>query len=162
AALVAGVALVLHGRPTQVVETPTPQPSPQTTPQPSAPPSPLPTRPHLAYTPAPEGSIAPIVVQRTPARGAELRPDGAVELVFDRRLDHAAVEAAFSTVPAVAGAIEWADARTLRFRPAQPLPRASIYDVLLGQGARAQDGAPLNGAYQFRFATAGFLEVGQV
>src|SRR6185295_19845025 len=56
----------------------------------------------------------------------------------------------------------WADARTLRFRPAQALPRASLYNVVLGQGAKASDGAPLNGAYQFRFATAGFLEVGQV
>ncbi len=34
--------------------------------------------------------------------------------------------------------------------------------MVLAQGAKAQDGAPLNGAYQFRFATSGFLEVGQV
>src|SRR5262249_15052177 len=32
----------------------------------------------------------------------------------------------------------------------------------LGQAAKAADGAPINGAFQFRFATAGFLEVGQV
>ena len=163
-AVVAGVALTLRGRPSPIVVAPTPQPSPQPTPQSS----PVP-RPHLDYTPVPEDTLSPIVVQRSPARGAELRPDGAIELVFDRPMDHGAVEAAFSLVPAVAGAtplqggaFEWADARTLRFRPAQPLPRASLYDVALGQAARAQDGAPLNGAYQFRFATAGFLEVGQV
>ena len=34
--------------------------------------------------------------------------------------------------------------------------------MTLGQAAKAADGAPINGAYQFRFATAGFLEVGQV
>ncbi|HEY7599856.1 MAG TPA: Ig-like domain-containing protein, partial [Candidatus Limnocylindrales bacterium] len=163
-AVVAGVALTLRGRPSPIVEAPTPQPSPQPTPQSSPAP-----RPRLDYTPVPEDTISPIVVQRSPARGAELRPDGAVELIFDRPMDRAAVEAAFSLVPAVAGAapiqggaFEWADARTLRYRPAQPLPRASLYDVALSQGARAQDGAPLNGAYQFRFATTGFLEVGQV
>src|SRR5262245_43871210 len=167
-AVVAGIALTLRGRPQQVVGQPTPQPTPPPT-QPSTPqPSPAP-RPHLDYTPVPDDTISPIVVQRTPARGAELRPDGAVELVFDRPMDRASVESAFSLVPAVAGAtpvqggaFEWADARTLRFRPAQPLPRASLYDVALSQGARAQDGAPLNGAYQFRFSTTGFLEVGQV
>ena len=57
---------------------------------------------------------------------------------------------------------QWADARTLRFTPAQPLQRGALYDVTLGQAAKAADGAPINGAYQFRFATAGFLEVGQV
>src|SRR5262245_4723392 len=167
-AVVAGIALTLRGRPQQVVGQPTPQPTPPPT-QPSTPqPSPAP-RPHLDYTPVPEDTLSPIIVQRSPARGAELRPDGAVELVFDRPMDRSSVESAFSLVPAVAGgvavqggAFEWADARTLRFRPAQPLPRASLYDVALSQGARAQDGAPLNGAYQFRFATTGFLEVGQV
>jgi alpha-2-macroglobulin len=165
-ALIAGVVLSLRDRPSPVVEAPTPQPSaqpsPQPSPQPSVEPSPVPPRPHLPYTPVPEGTISPIVVERIPARGAELRPDGAVELVFDRPMDQASVAAAFSLSPAVPGAIEWADARTLRFRPAQALPRAAVYDVALSQGARAQDGAPLNGAYQFRFATTGFLEVGQV
>ncbi|HEX5692014.1 MAG TPA: Ig-like domain-containing protein, partial [Roseiflexaceae bacterium] len=62
----------------------------------------------------------------------------------------------------VAGAFEWADTRTLRFTPAQALPRASAYDVALGQEARAQDGASLDEMYRFRFSTTGFLEVGQV
>src|SRR5262245_38910566 len=167
-AVVAGVALTLRGRPSPIVEAPTPQATTPPTAQPTPQSSPVP-RPHLDYTPVPEDTLSPIIVQRSPARGAELRPDGAVELVFDRPMDRSSVESAFSLVPAVAGgvavqggAFEWADARTLRFRPAQPLPRASLYDVALSQGARAQDGAPLNGAYQFRFSTTGFLEVGQV
>jgi alpha-2-macroglobulin len=105
--------------------------------------------------------VSPVVVQRTPARGEELPPDGAIELVFDRPMDQGSVAAALSLSPGVAGAFEWPDARTVRFRPQQPLGRAALYDVVLGQGARAADGAMLNGAYQFRFATAGFLEVGQ-
>jgi hypothetical protein len=102
-----------------------------------------------------------VVLGRTPARGEELAPAGAIELVFDRPMDKASVQTALSLAPGVAGNVEWPDARTVRFRPAQPLARATLYDVVLGQGARATDGAQLDGAYQFRFATAGFLEVGQ-
>ncbi len=147
-------ALALRGRPSPIVEQPTPGPT--------LPPSPAPTRVRMDYTPVPEGTISPIVVQRAPARGEALAPDGAVELVFDRPMDHTAVEAAFSLSPAIAGQIQWADARTLRFKPSQPLQRGALYDVTLGQAAKAADGAPINGAFQFRFATAGFLEVGQV
>src|SRR3712207_9076911 len=50
---------------------------------------------------------------------------------------------------------------TTLFRSA-PWTRAAVYDVSLGQAARARDGAGLNGAYEFRFATAGYLEVAQV
>ncbi|HEU5099465.1 MAG TPA: Ig-like domain-containing protein, partial [Roseiflexaceae bacterium] len=153
-ALVAGLALVLRGRPAPIVEQPTAGPT--------LPPSPAPTRVRLDYTPVPEGTVSPIVVQRAPARGEALAPDGAVELVFDRPMDRASVEAAFSLAPAVQGQIQWADARTLRFKPGQPLQRGVLYDVVLTQAAKATDGAPINGAFQFRFATAGFLEVGQV
>jgi len=153
-AVVAGLALTLRGRPTPIAELPTAGPT--------QPPAIAPTRVRMDYTPVPEGMIAPIVVQRAPARGEALAPDGAVELVFDRPMDHAAVEAAFSVSPKVAGQIAWADARTLRFTPSQPLQRGALYDVTLGQAAKAVDGAAINGAFQFRFATAGFLEVGQV
>jgi uncharacterized protein YfaS (alpha-2-macroglobulin family) len=153
-AIVAGLALTLRSQSGPIVEQPTVGPT--------QPPSPVPTRVRLDYTPVPEGTISPIVVQRAPARGEALAPDGAVELVFDRAMDHAAVEAAFSLSPAVTGQVQWADARTLRFKPSQPLQRGAIYDVTLGQAAKAADGAAINGAFQFRFATAGFLEVGQV
>src|SRR5690242_10695654 len=128
-ATVAGLALALRGRPAPVVEQPTAGPT--------LPPSPAPPRVHLDYTPVPEGTISPIVVQRAPARGEELAPDGAVELVFDRPMDQKAVEAAFALAPAVAGQIQWADARTLRFKPAQPLKRGALYDVTLSQVAKA-------------------------
>src|SRR5262245_57058801 len=99
-AVAAGVALTLRGRPSPIVEAPTPQPSPQPSPQPTPQSSPVP-RPRLDYTPVPEDTLSPIVVQRSPARGAELRPDGAIELVFDRPMDRASVESAFSLAPAV-------------------------------------------------------------
>lgn len=128
----------------------------------AATPTTLPPRPRVGYTPVPENTLSPVVVQRSPARGETLAPDGVIQLVFDRAMDQATVTNAFRIVPAVNGSFEWPDARTLLFRPAEQLNRASVYDVVLEQGAQAQDGAPLNQAYQFRFSTNGFLEVAQV
>lgn len=160
-ALVAVVALlVMRPRPPAVVERPTATPLPGATA--AASPTSLPPRPRLGYTPVPENTLSPVVVRREPERGAELSPNGVIRLVFDRPMDQAAVAGAFSVSPAVAGRIEWPDARTLLFQPAAPLARNSVYDVALTQAARAQDGAPLNGAYQFRFATSGYLEAAQV
>ena len=123
--------------------------------------TPVPTRPRPEYTPQPADNVAPVVVQRSPERGEELASDGVVQLVFDRQMDRGSVEAAFSIAPAAPGRLEWADERTLRWVPAAPLARAAVYDVLLTQGAKATDGAALNDAYQFRMATAGYLEVAQ-
>src|SRR5688500_11439014 len=138
-AVIAGVVFALRGRPSPIVEQPTAQPSQQ----PTQPPSPAPTRVRLAYTPVPEGTLSPIIVRRTPARGEELTPDGAVELVFDRPMDQAAVESAFSLSPGIAGQVQWSDARTLRFKPSQPLQRGALFDVTLSQAAKAADGAPI-------------------
>ncbi|HEY1015326.1 MAG TPA: Ig-like domain-containing protein, partial [Herpetosiphonaceae bacterium] len=126
----------------------------------------LPPKPRPDYTPVPADQISPVIVQRVPERGAELPADGAVELVFDRPMDQPSVNGAFAVslagkTEAVAGNLEWVDTRTVRFKPSAALGRANTYDVILKQGARAADGASLNSAYQFRFATAGFLEVGQ-
>ncbi|MCK4355717.1 hypothetical protein KAW44_01400, partial [Candidatus Bipolaricaulota bacterium] len=44
-------------------------------------------------------SPAPIVVQRSPERGEELAIDGVLKLIFDRPMDRASVEAAFSISP---------------------------------------------------------------
>lgn len=150
-AIIAGIAFMLRGRSQEVVEMPPPTAGPT-----------MPPLPQLGYTPVPDDTVSPIVVSRSPARGAELPPDGAIELVFDRPMDRAAVEASFRLSPAIDGTIQWSNAQTLRFLPAQPLPRAAVYDVVLDQGARAEDGAQLNSAYHFRFATTGYLEVGQV
>ena len=123
-------------------------------------PQPTPTPP--PYTPPPPGTIPPVVVQRTPERGEELLPDGAIELVFDRAMDQSSVEAAMQLSPQVKGSFEWADARTMRFKPARGLKRATEYQVTLSAEAKASDGNPIDGAYRFRFRTVGYLEVAQV
>ena len=140
------------------ISTVTPMPTPTPTLEPTAP---LP-RPVVGYTPVPSDTVSPIVVQRSPEPGQEFAPDGDIQLVFDRAMNQAAVESAFAIQPAVAGKFAWADRRTLVFKADQPLARDALYDVVLNQTARAADGAPLRSAYQFRFATAGYLQVGQV
>jgi hypothetical protein len=101
-----------------------------------------------------------------PARGATLRPEGAVEIVFDRLMDAKAVQAAFTLQPAggqaVAGETTWPDGRTMRFQPGQSLALNTAYDVVLTQDATDADGTPLAEPFVFRFSTTGFLEVAQV
>jgi len=125
-------------------------------PQPTVVPTPPP------YTPPPPGAVSPIVVQRTPERGEELPPDGEIVLIFDRAMDQASVAAAFQVSPEVAGDLEWADERTVRFKPARDLERDKEYQVMLGPEAQAKDGDSVDGAYRFRFRTVGYLEVAQV
>ncbi len=145
--------------PREVTPTPTPTPVgvqivPTNTPGPT--PTPLPPDETV-----PEGMVSPVVVQYSPMPGEELSLNGTVELVFDRPMDKGSVERAFQVSPAVDGTFEWADARTVRFVPAD-LVRATSYHVYLGQDARDTEGAILAGAYRFRFQTVGYLEVSQV
>ncbi len=125
-------------------------------------PTPLPTRPRVGYTPVADDVVSPVVIQRSPGPAEEQAPGSPVELVFDRPMNRAAVESAFQIYPAVAGTFNWINDRTIQFRPGAELARAGIYDVVLDQRAQDTAGAPLNQAYQFRFATAGYLEVAQV
>jgi alpha-2-macroglobulin len=135
---------------------------PVATPTTSPPRTPLPTRPRVQFTAiAQAGVVAPVVVERSPARGEALAPDQPVKLVFDRAMNQSTVERALQ-VAGVQGTTEWSDARTVSFRPATPWSRDAVYDVVLGQEAQAEDGAVLDAPYQFRFATSGFLDVAQV
>ncbi len=134
-------------------------PRPQPTPTPvTAQPTPVASRRDI---PQPPTQTAPILVARSPEPGQALDPGAPVELVFDRPMDRASVAAAL-TVAGVSGTVEWPDARTVRFVPGAPLKRAATYEVLLRETAKSTDGVPLAAPLRFRFATAGFLEVGQV
>ncbi len=134
------------------------------TPTPTSPPPP----PTVAYTPVPSETISPVIVQRYPRRGEEFKPDGTIELIFDRAMNQAATAGAFTLHQAaepprpVEGQITWPDERTMHFTPGQPLERAAVYDVALTQAAVAADGAPLKEPFTFRFSTTGYLEVAQI
>ncbi len=138
--------------------------APQLTPTPtkrSETPEPSPTPTAAGPTPPP-GKAAPVVVQRTPEVGAELSPEGAIELVFDRSMDQASVERALQVSPQVAGDIVWANERTVRFKPARDLKRDTEYRVTLNAQAQAADGESLVDDYRFDFRTVGYLDVSQV
>ena len=123
-------------------------------------PTPTPTPP--PYTPPPSETVSAVVIQRTPERGEELKPDGAIELVFDRPMDRGSVEGAFHLSPEIGGDFEWVDERTVRFKPARDLKRDAEYLATIGAEAKASDGNPLDGANRIRFRTVGYLEVAQV
>ncbi|HEY4688728.1 MAG TPA: Ig-like domain-containing protein [Anaerolineae bacterium] len=164
-AVVAG-ALILSGQPTTPPLVVTPSVTPgvvvRITSTPTLPPTPLPTKPRVGYTPVPDDVVSPIVMQRSPDTGQEQPPDQPIEIVFDRPMDHASVEAAFQVYPTVAGSFNWITDQIVQFEPQSDLNRDSVYDVVVDQRAQDTNGAPLNQAYQFRFATAGFLAVAQV
>ncbi len=134
-------------------------PAPTPTLEPTATSQPSPTFP--PYTPPPPGNVAPRIIQRTPEPGEELLPSGAIELVFDRAMDRASVETAFDVSPDVRGSLEWADERTVRFKPARDLRRDAEYVITVDSQARAADGGSLDGAYRFDFRTVGYLQVSQ-
>src|SRR5512139_3486287 len=125
-------------------------------------PTPMPTKPRPGYTLVPDTVLSPQVIDQNPYPGQEAAPDSGIQLIFDRAMDRSTVESAFQIYPATQGSFDWEDDRTVVFTPAEKLARAGIYDVVLDQRARDANGAPLNQAYQFRFATAGYLEVAQV
>ena len=137
--------------------------APGSTPQPTetSPPKPTSSPTGPAPTP-PAGEAAPIVVQRTPEPGAELPPDGAIELVFDRAMDRGSVEKALRVGPGVSGSVTWADEKTVSFKPARDLKRDEAYQVALAAEAQAADGTALEDDYGFEFRTVGYLSVSQV
>ncbi len=146
--------------------------TPTNTPNPTATPSPTPTnpppKPQVSYNPVPADALAPVVIQREPRRGETLAPDGGITLVFDREMNPDSVAQALTVQQAgeppvpVEGSLAWDGARVVTFQPQNPLPRDTVFDVILTQDATAITGEPLREPFVFRFQTAGFLAVTQV
>ncbi len=148
---------------TAMTNTPTPPPSASATPTPTD----VPPKPVVGYTPVPADTLSPSVIQRYPQRGESVQPDDAIELVFDREMNPDTVQKALSvhlageTAP-IDGSLIWVNNRTAQFKAAEPLPRATTFDVILTQDALADTGEPLREPYTFRFQSAGYLNVAQV
>lgn len=137
---------------------------PTATTAPTATPIPVTPTPLPDYQPPPAGTISPSIIQRSPERGEELRLERPIELVFDQPMDHGSVEAALVVSvdggQALSGEFEWLTERAVLYKP-KGLARDTRYHLYLGQGAKSQEGASLDGAYRFKFSTTGFLEVTQ-
>lgn len=137
----------------------TPKPGPTPAPTGAVP---TPSRPVM-----PQDSVASIIIQRTPASGEELPPDGTVEVVFARAMDRASTEGAFHLAAytggaTVAGTYAWPDSRTMQFRPAAPLPRGGVYRAYLDKNAMDEKKQPVGDASAFAVLVTGYLEVAQV
>jgi uncharacterized protein YfaS (alpha-2-macroglobulin family) len=115
----------------------------------------------LLFLPMTGLADGPTIVRRSPAPGEEFAVDFPIELMFDRAMDRAAVEAAFSLSPHVPGRFEWVDERTVRYFAAEEWERDTQYRVSISTSAASRDGEPLAEAYAFRFRTVGYLAVTQ-
>lgn len=94
--------------------------------------------------PAPEPIqfTTPPPILLTLPEGHSVRPDSPVELLFDRPVDQATAEAAFSIEPPLPGAFTWAETRLI-FQPEGGLAEHTSYTVTIGEGVRAADGEAL-------------------
>ncbi len=144
----------------------------------------LPPTPTTAPTPVPSATLPPeiaagltalissasgappVVVAYKPALGAEARPKDPIELTFDRPMDQASVEQAFSlTGPdgaTVAGQFSWPGDNAVQFQPGQALSKSSAYEAGLDATAKGADGIALNDPFLFRFNTVTPLQVSQM
>jgi len=103
----------------------------------------------------------PAIVQHTPAPGEELAVDAPIRITFDRPMDRAAVEAAFSVAPHVEGRFDWTDDRAVQYVPTAGWERDAEYRVTISTAAASEAGQPLVAPYSFRFRTVGYLMVTQ-
>jgi Tol biopolymer transport system component len=92
----------------------------------------------------------PRLTQTFPRAGAQFMSSRApVRLIFNRPMDHASVESAFTVTPARPGSFAWSG-QTLTFIPAEPWPLSSTVTVNF-TGGRSLRGLPLLGAINWSF-----------
>ncbi|MEJ5311191.1 MAG: Ig-like domain-containing protein [Anaerolineae bacterium] len=130
---------------------------------------PVPLTPVPTLTQPPQASPTPAIpyppprlLYRAPETGEAQALDAPIELVFDQPMDADSVAEAFAIEPSVNGELEWADSRTLVFKPAEPLARDASYRVTVGATARNAEGTALADPVAFQFQTVGHLVVSEV
>ncbi len=106
----------------------------------------------------PQSEYPPTVVSTQPERGEEHSIDQPIVIVFDQPMDPASTKEAFRIDPPVEGKISVLG-RRLIFEPAQPLPRATTFQVTIAETATGLNGRPMAAPFTYRFTTVGYLEV---
>ncbi|MCL4505907.1 MAG: Ig-like domain-containing protein, partial [Chloroflexi bacterium] len=114
-----------------------------------------------AASPTPLPPVNPVLVDRTPVRGEELRLDKPVVLTFDQPMDQKSVEQAVQIQPPVNGAFEWSHDNVVSFLPDSGWDRARRYTVYLKTTAKSSKGLPLASPQSFNVSTIGYLDVAQ-
>lgn len=108
----------------------------------------------------------PQIVARTPLEGQWLDLSSPIELTFDRDMDQAKTEDAFTLLSPdlehVSGKISWANARTLVFTPSALWKPASVYQAVFSTEAAGLDGSTLTEEIRIEFTTIDALAVSQI
>ncbi len=111
--------------------------------------TPLPTN-----TPQP---LPPAIVESDPPAGSTVSLEGSITLYFNQSMNKESVTSNLSTDPAIDWSLEWVDPSALRFTPDQPLPPGSEIQLLLDDGAAAENGLFLPEEQVLFFYTADYL-----
>lgn len=99
-------------------------------------------------------TTAPSAIDRLPTDADSAHVTDAVKIFFDKKMDQAATEAAFSIAPPVAGSISWEDdGKTLAFAPGDNLEPTTEYVATVTTAAKSLWNAPLDAEFSFSFAT---------
>ncbi len=98
------------------------------------------------------------VVDSEPQRGAELGLSETVMLYFDRDLDCATAQDAFSVQPAVQGTLD-CEGAVLTFTPSAAFDRATNYTFALAETLRGADGSSLAEPFDLTLSSIGALAV---
>lgn len=107
----------------------------------------------------------PQIVHRSPLQGERLALEAEIRLTFDRDMDQAKTESAWtfsgSDGKPIVGSVHWADRRTFVFAPGKLQPGSTYTGVFSTQAAGA-DGQTLAEPIRLQFQTSESLAVGQV
>lgn len=77
----------------------------------------------------------------------EIGPYGPIVLTFSEPVNQTVVQSLFSIQPRIVGRIDWADSKTLRFVPQQPLQASIDYRVAIQTGSLGNNGLFLRKTY---------------
>ncbi len=114
-----------------------------------------------APSPTPLPPVNPVLVDRTPLRGEELRLDKPIVLTFDQPMDKKSVEQALQIQPPVSGKFKWTRDNVVTFLPDKGWDRARRYTVYLKTTAKSSKGLALASPQSFNISTIGYLDVAQ-
>lgn len=114
----------------------------------------------------PTVSQTPRLAGQLPVAGERLMLDDSFDLIFDREMDSASTESAFTFTDSsgnqFTGTFTWPDARTLRFTPDLALVAGVTYTASVSASAKSKDGVALAEEVRAEFRTVESLTVGQV
>jgi glycosidase len=101
-------------------------------------------------------AATPAVDTQSPSHaGTTASPRPAIRLGFNRAMNHASVEAAFSMVPSVPGAFSWEADSAVVFTPSQDWSEGSVVALRLEASATSADASPMRAAFESFFTIAG-------